>query len=116
MHYRKLTWNTWWSSRRGATYNIWVKARRWTGEHIGGSPTAYEFAVSTGYNALPNASVYGRGTGIFLHVRGKGLTAGCVAVSRTNMIRICKLLVRKKHPYFAIGTLEAGEPTSIWAY
>jgi L,D-peptidoglycan transpeptidase YkuD (ErfK/YbiS/YcfS/YnhG family) len=116
MHYRRLTRNTWWSSRRGATYNTWVKARRWTGEHIGTSPTAYEFAISVGYNALPNTSVYGRGTGIFLHVRGRGLTAGCVAVSRSNMIRICRLLDRSKHPHFAVGTLDAGTPTSIWAY
>jgi L,D-peptidoglycan transpeptidase YkuD (ErfK/YbiS/YcfS/YnhG family) len=116
MKYRRLTSRSWWSSKRGKTYNTWVEARRWTGEHIGGSPKAYEFAVSTGYNARPNRSVYGLGTGIFLHVREAGLTAGCVSVSRTNMIRICKLLDRSKAPHFAIGTLQAGTPTSIWAY
>jgi hypothetical protein len=32
------------------------------------------------------------------------------------MIRICKILDRRKHPHFAVGTLQAGTPTSIWAY
>lgn len=116
MGYRRLTSRSWWSSRRGGTYNRWVEARHWTGEHIGASPTAYEYALSTGYNARPNPCVFGRGSGIFLHVRGPGLTAGCVAVSRTNMIRVCKVLDPAKNPYFAIGTLEPGTPTSIWAY
>lgn len=118
MTYHHMTRNTWWSSKRGATYNTWVRARHWTGEHIGLSTHAYEFAVSIGYNAKPNPSVFGRGTGIFLHVQGAGLklTAGCVAVSRANMKRIFKLLDPKKHPHFAVGTLQPGTPTSIWAY
>lgn len=116
MDYRHLTSRSWWSSRRGKTYNTWVRARRWTGEHIGGSPKAYELAVSTGYNARPNLSVFGLGTGIFLHVQGAGLTSGCVAISRTNMIRVCKLLDHAKNPHFVIGTLQAGTPTSIWSY
>jgi L,D-peptidoglycan transpeptidase YkuD (ErfK/YbiS/YcfS/YnhG family) len=116
MKYKHLSWKSWWSSRRGKTYNTWVTARHWTGEHIGGSPKAYEFAVSTGYNARPNVSVFGRGTGIFLHVQGPGLTSGCVAVSRTAMVRVFKILDRRKRPHFAVGTLEVGTPTSIWAY
>jgi L,D-peptidoglycan transpeptidase YkuD (ErfK/YbiS/YcfS/YnhG family) len=116
MKYKHLTWKSWWSSRRGKTYNAWVTARHWTGEHIGGSPKAYEFAVSTGYNALPNPSVFGRGTGIFLHVWGKATTAGCVSISRANMIRVCGILDRRKNPHFAVGTLQPGTPTSIWAY
>jgi L,D-peptidoglycan transpeptidase YkuD (ErfK/YbiS/YcfS/YnhG family) len=116
MKFRQLTWRSWWSSRRGTTYNRWVTAAHWTGEHIGGSTKAYEFAVSTGYNAAPNISVYGRGTGIFLHVWGSATTAGCVSISRANMIRVCRILDRSKSPHFAIGTLEAGTPTSIWAY
>jgi L,D-peptidoglycan transpeptidase YkuD (ErfK/YbiS/YcfS/YnhG family) len=60
--------------------------------------------------------VFGRGTGIFLHVQGAGLTSGCVAISRANMIRVCKLLDHAKAPHFAIGTLRAGTATSIWSY
>jgi len=116
MRYRRLTRRSWWSNKRGRTYNTWVEARRWKGEHIGLSPKAYEFAVSMGYNARPNPCVFGRGTGIFLHVRRPGLTAGCVAISRADMIRVCRLLDPKKRPHFAVGTLQAGTPTSIQAY
>ena len=116
MAYRRMTWKSWWSSRRGKTYNTWVESRYWTGEHISRSPKAYEFAVSTGYNALPNTSVFGRGSGIFIHVMGSGLTAGCVAVSRGDMIRICRVLNNEKKPCVVIGTLKRGSPTSIWAY
>jgi L,D-peptidoglycan transpeptidase YkuD (ErfK/YbiS/YcfS/YnhG family) len=116
MKYRRMDSKSWWSSKRGKTYNMWVEARRWTGEYIAGSPKTYEFAVSTGYNAKPNPSVYGRGTGIFLHVAHAGLTAGCVEIARVDMIKVCKLLDRAKHPHFAIGTLQAGTTTSIWAY
>jgi len=116
MKYRRMDYRSWWSSKHGTTYNKWVEARHWTGEHIRLYTKSYEFAVSIGYNAKPNPMRYGRGTGIFLHVRGKGLTAGCVAVSRANMIRICKLLDRTKRPHFAIGTLQPGTSTSIWAY
>ena len=116
MAYRRMTWKSWWSSRRGKTYNKWVESQYWTGEHISRSPKAYEFAVSTGYNASPNPSVYGRGTGIFIHVKGSGLTAGCVSVSRGDMIRVCKVLNNKKRPCVAVGTLRRGASTSIWAY
>jgi L,D-peptidoglycan transpeptidase YkuD (ErfK/YbiS/YcfS/YnhG family) len=116
MRYRRMDAKSWWSSKRGATYNTWVEARSWTGEHIALSPKAYEFAVSTGYNAAPNTSVFGRGTGIFLHVGHPGLTAGCVEIARADMIRVCQLLDRTKHPHFAIGTLQRGTTTSIWAY
>jgi L,D-peptidoglycan transpeptidase YkuD (ErfK/YbiS/YcfS/YnhG family) len=116
MKYRRMDSRSWWSSKRGKTYNTWVEARHWTGEHIARSPKAYELAVSTGYNAKPNPSVYGRGSGIFLHVAHVGLTAGCVEIARADMIKVCKLLDRTKHPHFAIGTLQADTPTSIWAY
>ena len=116
MKYRQITSRSWWSSRRGKTYNTWVEARYWTGEHLASSPTAYEFAVSMGYNAKPNPSVYGRGSGMFLHVRMSGLTSGCVSISRADIIRIFKILDPKKHPHFAIGTLQRGASTSIWAY
>jgi L,D-peptidoglycan transpeptidase YkuD (ErfK/YbiS/YcfS/YnhG family) len=116
MLYRRMDSKSWWSSKRGKTYNTWVEARHWTGEYIAGSPKAYEFALSIGYNARPNACVYGRGTGIFLHVGHPGLTAGCVEIPRAAMIRICRHLDRGKHPHFAIGTLRSGTPTSILAY
>jgi L,D-peptidoglycan transpeptidase YkuD (ErfK/YbiS/YcfS/YnhG family) len=117
MKYRRINGRTWWSSKRGSTYNKWKQARRWPGEYLYGVVPQYELAVSMGYNAAPNRVKYGRGTGIFLHVKkGPSLTSGCVAISRSDMIRVCRLLNPRKKPTFAVGTLKHGAKTSIWAY
>ena len=116
MGYRRITPRSWWSLKAGKTYNTWVEARSWPGERLANAPSAYEFAVSTGYNGRPNSCVYGRGTAIFLHVKGSGLTAGCISISRSDMIRVCKLLDPASKPVFAVGTLQRGKTTSIWAY
>ena len=114
--YRRITPRSWWSSKRGRTYNVWVEARRWPGERLANAPVQYEYAISTGYNAKPNYVRYGRGTGIFLHIFGKGLTSGCVSISRGNMKRVCTLLDPAKLPTFAVGTLATATPTAITAY
>lgn len=116
MKYRRINGRTWWSAKRGSTYNKWKRARRWPGEYLYGIVPQYYLAVSTGYNAAPNRVKYGRGTAIFLHVKGRGLTSGCVAISRSDMIKVCRLLNPKKKPVFAVGTLKRGAKTSIWAY
>jgi L,D-peptidoglycan transpeptidase YkuD (ErfK/YbiS/YcfS/YnhG family) len=116
MRYRKITRRSWWSYKRGRTYNQWKSARKWPGERLYRVRPQYEYAVSTGYNAKPNRVKYGRGTAIFLHVRGRGYTAGCVAISRKDMIKVCRLLDPVKRPACAVGTLKPGSRTSIWAY
>jgi L,D-peptidoglycan transpeptidase YkuD (ErfK/YbiS/YcfS/YnhG family) len=114
--YVRITKRSWWSSRRGSTYNRWVEAKHWPGEYLYGVVPQYEYAVSTGYNERPNESVYGRGSGIFLHIQGNGFTSGCVAIPRASMVRVLKLLDPAKAPAFAVGTLVRGSQTSIWAY
>lgn len=116
LRYRRITKRSWWSSQRGRTYNTWVEAKRWRGERLYHVHPQYEFAISAGYNAKPNRSIYGRGSGIFLHVQGRGLTSGCVAISRGSMVRVVRMLDPAKHPAFAVGTLQRGSGTSIWAY
>jgi L,D-peptidoglycan transpeptidase YkuD (ErfK/YbiS/YcfS/YnhG family) len=116
MGYRQITPHSWWSSLAGASYNTWVEADSWTGEHLADYPSAYEFAVSTGYNALPNESVYGRGSAIFLHVQGSGLTAGCVAIDRSGMIRVCSLLDPARRPVFVVGTQDGSPTTGVDSY
>jgi L,D-peptidoglycan transpeptidase YkuD (ErfK/YbiS/YcfS/YnhG family) len=116
MAYRRITPRSWWSSEDNATYNTWVETtRRVDGEHLADYPTSYELAVSSGYNALPNECVYGRGAGIFLHVNSSGLTAGCISVARRDMIRVCRWLDPAKQPACAVGTTRAGTATSIYA-
>lgn len=117
LRYRHITGRSWWSSERNATYNTWVETSRSVyGEHLADYPVEYEFAVSTGYNALPNRRVYGRGAGIFLHVFGRSYTAGCVSMARADMLRLLRRLDPSQRPACAIGTLRAGTPTCLAAY
>jgi len=116
MAYRHITRRSWWTDEWTTRYNTWVETSTpMAGEHLYGI-RSYEYALSTGYNALPNEQVMGRGAAIFLHVNHTGYTAGCVSVSHAAMLRIFRLLDPKKNPRFAIGTLKRGTPTSIYSY
>jgi L,D-peptidoglycan transpeptidase YkuD (ErfK/YbiS/YcfS/YnhG family) len=116
MAYRRITPRSYWTSARTALYNTWVETSTPVpGEHLYGI-RAYEYALSTGYNARPNQQVFGRGTAIFLHVNHPGYTSGCVSVSRAAMLHVFRLLDPKKHPRFAVGTTKRGTRTSIYAY
>lgn len=123
MPYRQITENSWWSGQHDASYNMWVESSSHVGgEHlIGAAGLQYEFAVDSGYNALPNERVMGRGSGIFLHVFDPpwyhgGYSAGCIGISRDAIIQVFRILDPAKKPTFAVGTTAAGTPTSIWAY
>lgn len=122
MPYRQTTANVWWSDVRNATYNTWVvSAKPVSGEHLVEVRVQYEYAWSTGYNAPPNTVVRGRGTAIFLHVfdppdYNNGLSAGCVTVSRDDIVRVFRVLDPALKPSFAIGTETPGTATSISAY
>ena len=122
MPYRQTTASVWWSDERNSTYNTWVvSAHHVSGEHLVDVRTQYEYALSSGYNASPNKTVRGRGTAIFLHVFDPpdyhaGLSAGCVTLSRADMIRVFKTMDPARKPSFAVGTQVAGSPTSIASY
>ena len=45
----------------------------------------YRYAVVINFNRAPQKTVRYRGTGIFLHVKGSGATAGCVAISKGQL-------------------------------
>jgi L,D-peptidoglycan transpeptidase YkuD (ErfK/YbiS/YcfS/YnhG family) len=122
MPYRHIRQDSWWSDERD-TYNTWVTSRTpIDGEHLADARVQYEYAFDSGYNAPPNEVVIGRGTAIFIHCSeppGNSLgkfTHGCVAVDRTAMKRLFRLLTPARRPTCAIGTLQKGSSTSIWAY
>jgi len=116
MAYRHITRRSYWTDEWTSLYNTWVETSTpLAGEHLYGI-RPYEYTLSTGYNALPNEQVMGRGAAIFLHVNHAGYTAGCVSVSHAAMLRTFRLLDPKMHPRFAIGTLKRGTPTSIYSY
>lgn len=57
------------------------------GEHLIDYPGAYDYGMFMDYNTNP--VVYGKGSAFFLHCFPRApYTAGCIAVSRDNMIRI----------------------------
>jgi L,D-peptidoglycan transpeptidase YkuD (ErfK/YbiS/YcfS/YnhG family) len=114
MPYRQTTQNVWWSAENNSTYNTWVvSSHRVNGEHLVDVRIQYEYAWSTGYNAPPNERVRGRGTAIFLHVfdppsYNDGLSAGCIGISRANMIKAFRIIDPALKPCFAIGTESSG--------
>ncbi|MBC9717160.1 L,D-transpeptidase family protein [Streptomyces sp. TRM66268-LWL] len=70
-------------------------------EHLVNYPTQYAKALVIDFNRWP--ATPGRGAGIFLHVNGKGATAGCVSVPRTTMDAIMTWIKPGAHPRIAIG-------------
>jgi L,D-peptidoglycan transpeptidase YkuD (ErfK/YbiS/YcfS/YnhG family) len=64
-------------------------------------PTQYEYAIVTSFNYA--AQVRHRGAGIFLHVNGRGATAGCVSAPRWFLQRAMAALDPDLRPVIAIG-------------
>jgi L,D-peptidoglycan transpeptidase YkuD (ErfK/YbiS/YcfS/YnhG family) len=64
-------------------------------------PRQYEYSIVTSYNY--NAQVRRRGAGIFLHVNGRGPTAGCVSAPRWFLRATLATLDPAQGPVIAIG-------------
>jgi L,D-peptidoglycan transpeptidase YkuD (ErfK/YbiS/YcfS/YnhG family) len=64
-------------------------------------PTQYEISINKSFNYY--AQVRHRGAGIFLHVNGRGATAGCASATLTFMRTAITRLDRKRIPLIAIG-------------
>ncbi len=60
-------------------------------EYLPGYRTQYRYAVVIDFNRLPVKKKH-RGTGIFLHVKGDGATAGCVAVTEHQLLVVLAYL------------------------
>ncbi|MEU9235434.1 L,D-transpeptidase family protein [Streptomyces subrutilus] len=106
--YRRVTKDSWWcQDNKSADYNRWVEplpshCAPGEAEHLVTYKAQYAHAMVIGFNyAEP---VRGRGAGIFLHVNGKGATAGCVSVPREAMRRILRWANPDRSPHIAIGT------------
>jgi L,D-peptidoglycan transpeptidase YkuD (ErfK/YbiS/YcfS/YnhG family) len=116
--YRPVRENSWWCQDDDSrSYNRWTEPRaadcRAThAEHLISYRTQYAYALVIGFNY--ERPVRGRGAGIFLHVNGRGATAGCVSVSADAMRRILKWADPERNPHLAIGT--ASGPTAITRY
>ncbi|MFA6574514.1 MAG: L,D-transpeptidase family protein [Nocardioides sp.] len=60
----------------------------------------YEYAVVVGFNV---GQVRHRGSGIFLHVNGRGATAGCVSAPRRFLRALMARLDPQRRPVIAVG-------------
>ncbi|MFF2506738.1 L,D-transpeptidase [Streptomyces sp. NPDC058067] len=106
--YRPVHEDSWWCQDNDSrSYNRWTEprpadCRAAESEHLMSYATQYAHAFVVGYNY--DRPVRGRGAGIFLHVNGRGATAGCVSVPAGAMRRILRWAEPERRPHLAIGT------------
>ncbi|MFE7774134.1 L,D-transpeptidase [Streptomyces sp. NPDC057445] len=112
MPYTKVDSTHWWvqdpeskfynsmHTEAGADFPLTESGERGS-EHLVNYPTQYAKVLVVDFNRRP--AVPGRGAGIFLHVNGKGATAGCVSVPRATMDRVMAWITPSAHPRIAIG-------------
>jgi L,D-peptidoglycan transpeptidase YkuD (ErfK/YbiS/YcfS/YnhG family) len=123
--YTRVDGNDYWvgDPRDAKTYNLFQpsasRRRTWrntkdTAERLASFPTQYQYAAMIDFNRPTAASVtwtdrYGEwvtnkpvktrlGTAIFLHVKGKGATAGCVSLAKADLLAVLKWLNPAKRP------------------
>ncbi|MFI8256699.1 L,D-transpeptidase [Streptomyces filamentosus] len=116
--YVRATGDSWWCQDNDSrAYNRWVEklpadCRATEAEHLVAYGTQYAHALVIGFNyARP---VRMRGAGIFLHVNGRGATAGCVSVAAGAMRAVLAWADPARHPHIAVGTRRG--PTAILRY
>ncbi|MGC2998839.1 L,D-transpeptidase family protein [Streptomyces sp. G35A] len=116
--YRPVRRNSWWCQDGDSrAYNRWTEpraadCRAAEAEHLIGYRAQYAHALVVDFNY--HRPVRGRGAGIFLHVDGRGATAGCVSVPKDAMRRILRWADPARRPHLAIGT--TGGRTAINRY
>src|SRR6478609_919695 len=96
-YHRVRSGDYWVEDRRSPYYNtLRNKAAggfRWSlpssskdsSEKLSSYQKQYRYAAVINFNRSPDARVVGRGSGIFLHVKGSGATAGCVGITKGQM-------------------------------
>ncbi|MGW1269917.1 L,D-transpeptidase family protein, partial [Streptomyces sp. NPDC002491] len=116
--YRPVHEDSWWCQDNASrAYNRWTEprpadCRADESEHLVAYRAQYAHALVIGFNY--RKPVRHRGAGIFLHVDGRGATAGCVSVPAAAMGRILAWARPDGRPHIAIGT--ANGPTAITRY
>ncbi|MFI8964348.1 L,D-transpeptidase [Streptomyces sp. NPDC053493] len=116
--YARVTDRSWWCQDNASrAYNRWVEGlprdcRAAEAEHLASYGTQYAHALVIGFNY--DRPVRGRGAGIFLHVNGRGATAGCVSVPAGAMRRILAWADPARRPHIAVGTRTG--PTAVTHY
>jgi len=81
-------------------FRWWLRSGPNASERLTDYRQQYEWAVNTSFN---RSQVRHRGSGIFLHVNGRGATAGCVSVPRWFMRSAMVRIDPDRTPVIAIG-------------
>lgn len=116
--YRPVRQDSWWCQDNDSrSYNRWTEplaadCRASRAEHLITYRAQYAHALVVDFNY--HGPVRGRGAGIFLHVNGRGATAGCVSVPGEAMRTILRWADPGRAPHLAIGTMSG--PTAITRY
>ncbi|MRN52303.1 L,D-transpeptidase family protein [Paenibacillus sp. LC-T2] len=108
LQYMRTTKSDYWvDDRTSAQYNQWVSYsgnpdQRWDSYERLLQPL-YKYAIVLRYNDDP--IIPGKGSAIFLHVwrTANTPTAGCIAMSESNLLKLMKLLDPALSPAIAIG-------------
>ncbi|WP_405494797.1 L,D-transpeptidase [Streptomyces sp. NBC_00096] len=116
--YRRVSPASWWcQDNASGSYNRWVEplpadCAPGEAEHLTAYAKQYAHALVIAFNY--DRPVRGRGAGIFLHVNGRGATAGCVSVPEGAMRAVLRWANPRRAPHIAIGT-ESG-PLAVTRY
>ncbi|MEH0543219.1 hypothetical protein QA802_09095 [Streptomyces sp. B21-105] len=116
--YRPVREDSWWCQDNASrAYNRWTEprpadCRAAESERLLAYRAQYAHALVVGFNY--RKPVRNRGAGIFLHVDGRGATAGCVSVPAGAMRRLLAWARPEERPHLAIGT--ASGRTAITRY
>jgi L,D-peptidoglycan transpeptidase YkuD (ErfK/YbiS/YcfS/YnhG family) len=124
LDYRRVDGNDWWpyDPRDPQTYNVWQPRRgpaadwrpSWA-EHLASYGRQYRHAVVLDFNLPSEVHRSGgewrarqpadtrRGGGIFLHVNGRGATAGCVSVRGSHLRQLLRWLSPRRSPVVVMG-------------
>lgn len=110
------TYNMWQGS--ASQYRTWRKAEA---ELLSAYPTQYEYAAVVDFNRPAPATIkwnatyseyvtskpsdIKRGSAIFLHINGKGSTAGCVSLKRADLLSVLKWLDPALKPRIIMASL-----------
>ncbi len=106
LDYRQTTENDFWVDDSSSTqYNQWVQkvARAKSFERLKRDDVLYKYAIVVEYNTAP--VVPGKGSAIFIHLwRGPGKpTAGCIALSEMDMLKLLRWLDKGDNPVIILG-------------
>lgn len=61
-------------------------------EYLPNYPGQYEYAIVVNFNRTPDERIPYRGAGIFVHVLGSGATAGCIGVTKGQVLTMIRAI------------------------